>query len=230
VAITDRTGKVVEKFQYGPYGELLKGEAAVTPFLFNGKFGVMTDENNLYYMRARFYSPAIKRFVNMDVLLGNMGKGQTLNRFAFVTGNPINLVDPFGLIKLKGDELPTTGETTVHANPGPEATPPNSRAEHEPPHIHLGDNGGPRVRADTFEPYSDEDARRMTKKQKKFCKMLSDETKSLIRRQQQQVFKYGKTLLAIITGPQVLSITNQCQQDPFYCLDLIEQGILEAPP
>jgi len=31
VAITDQTGKVVERFQYGPYGELLKGEAAVTP-------------------------------------------------------------------------------------------------------------------------------------------------------------------------------------------------------
>jgi len=92
-----RLGKVVERFQYGPYGELLKGEASVTPFLFNGKFGVMTEGNGLYYMRARFYSAVMKRFVNQDVLLGKVGEGQTLNRYAFVTGQPVSLVDPFGL-------------------------------------------------------------------------------------------------------------------------------------
>ncbi|OQW90838.1 MAG: hypothetical protein BWK78_06110 [Thiotrichaceae bacterium IS1] len=97
VALTDRTGKVVERFQYGPYGELLKGEASVTPFLFNGMYGVMTDESGLYYMRARYYSAVIKRFVNMDVLLGSVVEGQTLNRFAFVTGNPSTHIDPTGL-------------------------------------------------------------------------------------------------------------------------------------
>jgi RHS repeat-associated protein len=101
VALTDKTGKVVQRFQYGPYGELVKGEISVTPFLFNGKFGVMTDGNGLYYMRARYYSPAMKRFVNMDVLLGNLSEGQTLNRYAFVTGQPVSLVDPFGLFGME---------------------------------------------------------------------------------------------------------------------------------
>jgi len=97
VAITDQTGKVVKRFQYGPYGELLKGEASVTPFLFNGKYGVMTEGNGLYYMRARFYSSEMKRFVNMDVLLGSVGEGQTLNRFVYVNGNPLIHIDPTGL-------------------------------------------------------------------------------------------------------------------------------------
>ncbi len=97
VALTNERGEVVERFGYGPYGELVKGEALVTPFLFNGRFGVMSDRNGLYFMRARFYSPEIKRFVNMDVLLGNVGEGQSLNRFAFVSGNPIKYIDPFGL-------------------------------------------------------------------------------------------------------------------------------------
>jgi len=35
----------------------------------------------------------------MDVLLGSVEEGQTLNRFAFVTGRPVSLVDPFGLEK-----------------------------------------------------------------------------------------------------------------------------------
>ena len=53
-------------------------------------------------MRARFYSPEIRRFVNQDVLLGKVSEGQTLNRFAFVTGQQVSFVDPFGLAKYCG--------------------------------------------------------------------------------------------------------------------------------
>jgi RHS repeat-associated protein len=97
VALTDKTGKVVQRFQYGPYGDLVKGDSAVTPFLFNGKFGVMTEGNGLYYMRARFYSAQIKRFVNQDLLKGFVASGQSLNRFMFVQGDPVKYTDPFGL-------------------------------------------------------------------------------------------------------------------------------------
>ncbi len=68
----------------------------------------MTDSNGLYYMRARFYSAEMKRFVNMDVLLGKVEEGQTLNRFAFVTGRPVNLVDPFGLDGIQPELLNPT--------------------------------------------------------------------------------------------------------------------------
>jgi len=61
-------------------------------------YGVMTDESGLYYMRARYYSPEIRRFVNQDILLGGITDGQTLNRYAYVTGRPVSFVDPFGLI------------------------------------------------------------------------------------------------------------------------------------
>ena len=73
---------------------MVKGDASKTPFLFNGMYGVMTDGNGLLYMRARFYSPEIRRFVVRDVLLGRIGEGQTLNRFAFVTGRAVSFVDP----------------------------------------------------------------------------------------------------------------------------------------
>ena len=100
VALTDKTGQVIEIFQYSPYGLLISGDASTTPFLFNGKYGVMTDDNGLYYMRARFYSPSIRRFVNQDILLGRIAEGQTLNRYAFVTGRPVSYIDPFGLFSL----------------------------------------------------------------------------------------------------------------------------------
>ena len=76
--------EIVERFDYSPYGELLTQPTHDTPFLFNGQYGVMTDANDLYYMRARFYSPDLRRFVNQDILLGGIADGQSLNHFAYV--------------------------------------------------------------------------------------------------------------------------------------------------
>ena len=66
-------------------------------FLYNGELGVATDSNGLYYMRARYYNPEIKRFINQDVMTGSITDTPTLNRYAYVNGNPISLNDPFGL-------------------------------------------------------------------------------------------------------------------------------------
>ena len=53
VAITDITGAVTNTFQYGPYGEVQRISGTTsTPFLYNGRDGVMTDANGFYYMRA----------------------------------------------------------------------------------------------------------------------------------------------------------------------------------
>jgi RHS repeat-associated protein len=99
VALTEVSGTVVDRFQYSAFAQLVEQEGTSnTPFLYNGRDGVMTDTNGLYYMRARYYSPEIRRFVNQDpVFLGTVAKGQTLNRYAYVTGQPIDHTDPLGL-------------------------------------------------------------------------------------------------------------------------------------
>ena len=48
-------------------------------------------------MRARYYNVEIKRFINQDVLLGVLERISSLNRYAYVEGNPISYLDPFGL-------------------------------------------------------------------------------------------------------------------------------------
>lgn len=48
-------------------------------------------------MRARYYNPDIKRFINQDIKVGGIDNGQGMNRYAYCEGNPINMVDPFGL-------------------------------------------------------------------------------------------------------------------------------------
>jgi len=62
--------------------------------------GVISDDNSLYYMRARYYNPQIKRFINQDILTGNIGNNKSLNRYSYVEGNPVSYTDPFGLSPL----------------------------------------------------------------------------------------------------------------------------------
>jgi len=100
VAITNANGKVTDRYQYSAYGEILSGTGNTdTPFLYNGRDGVMTDANGLYHMRARYYNPQIRRFVSQDILLGVVIDGQSLNRYAYVQGNPVGFVDPLGLAR-----------------------------------------------------------------------------------------------------------------------------------
>ena len=99
--LSDGSGNVIAEYSYGPYGELLEGNTKLSDYLYNGQYGVSTDENGLYYMRQRYYNSEIKRFINQDILTGNVGDSQSMNRYAYVEGNPINLMDPFGLSPIK---------------------------------------------------------------------------------------------------------------------------------
>ena len=66
-------------------------------FGYNGRDGVITDANGLLYMRARYYSPELRRFINADIVPGEISNAITLNRYAYANGNPVSNIDPFGL-------------------------------------------------------------------------------------------------------------------------------------
>lgn len=74
-------------------------------FGYNGRDSVVTDKNGLIYMRARYYSPELKRFVNADIIPGEISNAVTLNRYAYANGNPVSNVDPFGLDALLDDYI-----------------------------------------------------------------------------------------------------------------------------
>nr|WP_240903782.1 RHS repeat-associated core domain-containing protein [Chengkuizengella sediminis] len=104
VALTNVDGNTTDQYAYSPYGELIYSEGTTNhPFLYNGRYGVMTDENGLYYMRARYYNPEIKRFINRDVVQGSISSSLSLNKYAYVNGNPISYIDPFGLSRDSDD-------------------------------------------------------------------------------------------------------------------------------
>ena len=53
----------------------------------------MTEPNGLLHMQARFYSPVFRRFLSEDPA----GFAGGINLYAYAMGDPINMIDPFGL-------------------------------------------------------------------------------------------------------------------------------------
>ena len=94
IALTDGNGNVTDRMEYSLYGTLTYhlGTNSI-PFLFNGRFGVMTDPNGLIFMRSRYYNPYLCRFLNPDPT----GFAGGLNWYAYANGNPISYEDPSGL-------------------------------------------------------------------------------------------------------------------------------------
>ncbi|NBB80113.1 MAG: hypothetical protein GVY36_11825 [Verrucomicrobia bacterium] len=93
LALTDSSGTVINRITYGAYGEIVATTTApTTPFLYNGAYGVQTDENGLLHMRARYYSTELRRFINADPI----GFAGGMNWYVYAAGNPISFGDPSG--------------------------------------------------------------------------------------------------------------------------------------
>ncbi|MCH9647837.1 MAG: hypothetical protein K0U98_06330 [Deltaproteobacteria bacterium] len=78
-----------------PYGERILGGSTADSLLFaephERDFSTGTD-----YMHARHYWWKLGRFQSVDPLGGFGDRPQSLNRYAYAMGNPINMVDPTG--------------------------------------------------------------------------------------------------------------------------------------
>jgi len=96
IAITDSSGYMVNKYAYDEFGNLSNAEETISnPFLYVGRYGVTDDDNGLLYMRARYYDPEVGRFINKDPI-GFLGGD--VNLYACVWNNPVNWIDPEGLV------------------------------------------------------------------------------------------------------------------------------------
>ena len=92
VAVTgDSAGSVVERYAYGPHGEGLDEGLGSIAFRYAGHR--YDPETKLVYMRARFYSVAIGRFLSPDPI----GYADGFNLYTYVANSPLNFIDPTGL-------------------------------------------------------------------------------------------------------------------------------------
>ena len=94
VALTDSTAAVAETYRYTAYGQPETPSALGNPYLYTARR--YDTETGLYYYRARYYDPELRRFIQSDPI-GYMGG---MNLYAYVFNNPILFVDPFGLENL----------------------------------------------------------------------------------------------------------------------------------
>jgi len=60
------------------------------------------------YFKARFYDPAVGRFITADPTIPNMFSSQSFNRYMFVSGSPVNFMDDGGYEPETGHAESTT--------------------------------------------------------------------------------------------------------------------------
>ncbi|WP_200415105.1 RHS repeat domain-containing protein [Arcobacter sp. FWKO B] len=99
VEISDEFKNIVQHFTYDDFGYIIdrytsenhKELEILNPYTYTSR---EYDTDELYYYRARYYDPSIKRFISPDPI--SYQSGDT-NFYAYVNNNPINLTDPSGL-------------------------------------------------------------------------------------------------------------------------------------
>ena len=104
---TSSSGTIVSQMRYTPYGELrwTSGADMPTDKRFTGQIAHSAGYvGSLYDYSARFYSPALGRFVSADTIVPGAVSSQALNRYMYVGGNPLRYVDPSGHVEASPDD------------------------------------------------------------------------------------------------------------------------------
>jgi RHS repeat-associated protein len=111
VAISNESGKVVERYDYDAYGDIsiydesgkkLKTSKLGNAITYTGQR--LDSETGLYYYKNRYYSPKLGRFLTKDPL----GMIDGPNLYAYAIDDPINYIDPMGTTI-----LPSTGDSSL---------------------------------------------------------------------------------------------------------------------
>ena len=106
-ALLDSTGATAAQYKYDDFGKLVAESATLNqPFQFSTKR--YDPDTGLVYYGYRFYNPAIERWMNRDPL----GEEGGINLYGFTGNNPVNWIDPWGLIKYNTTDTSKTGRLT----------------------------------------------------------------------------------------------------------------------
>ncbi len=90
VSLTDGTGVVQTTLAYESFGQTTVSGTTTNAFQYTGR---ENDGTGLFYYRARYYSPQLRRFIQED----SIGLSAGINFYAYVGNRPTLATDPFGL-------------------------------------------------------------------------------------------------------------------------------------
>ncbi len=95
---------------YHPWGNLRGSNEPVVP-TDTGYTGQTHDQSTgLMHYNARYYDPAIGRFISADTIVPNLMNPQSLNRYAYVLNSPVKFIDPTGHTEATPDSLSTLAD------------------------------------------------------------------------------------------------------------------------
>ncbi|MBO4488109.1 MAG: S-layer homology domain-containing protein [Bacteroidales bacterium] len=104
---------VTHRYQYDDFGNVLQSEEADSnPFRYVGKYGLMYETEDLYFVRARYYDPSIGRFLSEDPVWAT-------NLYPYAENNPITNIDINGKIIMRSSydfNSTTNWKPTVQKN------------------------------------------------------------------------------------------------------------------
>jgi RHS repeat-associated protein len=93
--VTNSAGAEVKATLFYPYGATRTETGSKT--IAHKYTGQEQDvATGLYYYGARYYDPAIMRFISPDSVVPDTADPQVFNRYAYVKNNPVRYVDPTG--------------------------------------------------------------------------------------------------------------------------------------
>ncbi len=94
-ALTNSAGAITDRYDYTAFGELQDRQGTIAnSYLYSGQ--QLDALTGLYYLRARYYSPADGRFLSRDPAGYVLDSPIELNRYGYAHANPINFSDPTG--------------------------------------------------------------------------------------------------------------------------------------
>ena len=91
IALTDPNGGAQNQYTYEPFGLVSGSRTISNPLQYTGR---ENDGTGLLYYRARYYAPALHRFIAEDPI--GLASGDP-NLYGYVGNNPLSYADPFGL-------------------------------------------------------------------------------------------------------------------------------------
>lgn len=101
--ITDQGGNVVQRLSYDAWGKQrnANGTAAICGSITNATTRGFTNQEQmptacLVNLNSRLYDPTIGKFMAADSIIPDAFDGQSFNRYAYVTNNPLSFSDPTG--------------------------------------------------------------------------------------------------------------------------------------
>jgi RHS repeat-associated protein len=93
--LSNAAGTVTDAYEYDAFGnQIYRSGTTPNNYMYRGE--QYDSDLALYYLRARYYNPATGRFLSRDPEDGKPNDPQSLHKYLYASGDPVNRIDPSG--------------------------------------------------------------------------------------------------------------------------------------